>query len=58
MTTKKSQFKHYTGHPHRSLQTPALDPQEKTHVFYGTTQAAVCNTTLRQQSLQTPNFIS
>lgn len=34
MTTKKSQFKHYTGHPHRSLQTPALDPQEKKHMYF------------------------
>lgn len=57
MTTWKSQFKHYIGHTQRSLQTPVLDPQKKMHVFYGTTQAEVCNTTLRQQSPQTPNFI-
>lgn len=38
---------------------PCIGPTgKKTHVFYGTAQAAVCNTTLRQQSLQTPNFIS
>lgn len=35
MTAWKSQFKHYTGHTQRSLQTPVLDPQEKHMYFMG-----------------------